>query len=113
MGVDLRGTTVRDWEDIAVNIENGISYIYLGDIGDNKNLGPPTRDSLTIYKFKEPSVSPDWSEHDIVVNAEEIEHIHVRCPMGQGTPRLWSTSPPSLFGPSLGQISPHLETPWP
>merc|ERR1711962_194015 len=145
--VDLRGTTVRDWEDIAVNIENGISYIYLGDIGDNKNLGPPTRDSLTIYKFKEPSVSPDWSEHDIVINAEEIEHIHVRYPAeifdaeamavdplngdiliftkdhnnavcnvfkvphGAGAPKPWSTSPPSLFGPSLGQTSPHLETP--
>ena len=25
-------------------------------------------------------MSPDWSEHDIVINAEEIEHIHVRYP---------------------------------
>ena len=33
--VDLQGTTCRDWEDIAINKENGISYIYLADIGDN------------------------------------------------------------------------------
>merc|ERR1739838_568110 len=76
--VELKVTTVRDWADIAVNVENGISYIYLADIGDNKNLGPPTRDSLTIYKFKEPLVDPNWNGQDIVINAEEIEHIHIR-----------------------------------
>ena len=94
-------------------------------------------------------MSPDWSEHDIVINAEEIEHIHVRYPAeifdaeamavdplngdiliftkdhnnavcnvfkvphGAGDPKTMETSPPSLFGLSLGQISPHLETPWP
>ena len=33
--VELQGTTCLDWEDIAVNKEVGISYIYLADIGDN------------------------------------------------------------------------------
>ena len=33
--VELQGTTCLDWEDIAVNMEDGISYIYLADIGDN------------------------------------------------------------------------------
>ena len=33
--VELQGTTCRDWEDIAINVEDGISYIYLADIGDN------------------------------------------------------------------------------
>ena len=33
--VELLGTTVRDWEDIALGREDSNSYIYLGDIGDN------------------------------------------------------------------------------
>ena len=33
--VELQGTICLDWEDIAINKEDGISYIYLADIGDN------------------------------------------------------------------------------
>merc|ERR1712130_322605 len=74
--VELQGTTCRDWEDIAVNKEDGHSYIYLADIGDNSY----SRSSLTIYKFKEPEVSHDWNGHDIVISSHQIEHIHVKYP---------------------------------
>ena len=50
--VELQGTTCRDWEDIAVNVEAGRSFIYLADTGDNFYQ----RSSLTIYKFPEPEV---------------------------------------------------------
>jgi len=74
--VELQGTTCRDWEDIAINVEDGISYIYLADIGDNAYV----RSSLTIYKFEEPEVSQDWNGQDIVIGAQDIEHIHIRYP---------------------------------
>ena len=50
--VELQGTTCRDWEDIAINVEAGRSFIYLADTGDNFYQ----RSSLTIYKFAEPEV---------------------------------------------------------
>merc|ERR1711971_259772 len=74
--VELQGTTCLDWEDIAVNKEDGISYIYLADIGDNFYL----RSTLTIYKFKEPEVSVNWTGHDIMIGSQEIEHIHLKYP---------------------------------
>jgi hypothetical protein len=39
--VRLDGATNWDWEDIAVNVEDGISYIYLADIGDNNHVRLP------------------------------------------------------------------------
>lgn len=41
----------RDWEDLTQGQENGVSFLYIGDIGDNKKL----RESVQIYKVKEPT----------------------------------------------------------
>ena len=89
--VELQGTICLDWEDIAINKEEGISYIYLADIGDNFYLrwffsssevsrSFFVRPSLTIYKFKEPSVSQDWNGHYIMIGSQDIEHIQVKYP---------------------------------
>merc|ERR1719500_2011471 len=66
---------VRDWEAIAINKENGTSYIYLADIEDE-------RDNLrsSIYKFKEPRVSRRWRGHDIEIRSRDVERIRVRSP---------------------------------
>ena len=69
----LHGTRCRDWEDIAINRENGKSYIYLGDFGDNAHR----RSSLTIYKFEEPEVNKG---RDVHISANKIKHIHVKYP---------------------------------
>jgi len=71
----LEGTTVRDWEDVAVNVEDGVSYLYLADTGDNGY----SRSSLTIYKFAEPAISHD-SGQVLTIGADSIEHIHVFYP---------------------------------
>lgn len=45
----------NDWEDIAeIRDASGACFIYIGDIGDNKLR----RDVHTIYRVREPSVSP-------------------------------------------------------
>lgn len=48
----LHGVENRDWEDIALGPgpEEGINYLYLGDIGDNLRM----RDEKMIYYFPEP-----------------------------------------------------------
>ena len=69
----LHGTRCRDWEDIAINKENGKSYIYLGDFGDNSHR----RSSVTIYKFEEPEVHKG---RDVHISANKIKHIHVKYP---------------------------------
>ena len=44
-----------DWEDIAAYKDSGTCYLYIGDIGNNKK----DESNRTIYRVKEPVVSPD------------------------------------------------------
>ena len=74
--VKLVGTKrVRDWEAIAINKENGTSYIYLADIGDKR-----FKLRSSIYKFKEPRVSHRWRGRNIVIPSRDIERIRVKYP---------------------------------
>ncbi len=52
----LAGATNRDWEDIAVGPgpEPGVSYIYVGDIGDNSSR----KYTKYIYRIAEPAIDP-------------------------------------------------------
>ena len=56
----LDGVENRDWEDIAVGPgpENGKSYVYVGDIGDNKSRHPVK----FVYRFEEPVYKPGKAE---------------------------------------------------
>jgi hypothetical protein len=49
----LEGAVNRDWEDVAVGKgpDDGLSYLYIGDIGDNNSEHP----SYTIYRVPEPT----------------------------------------------------------
>jgi len=49
----IDGATNTDWEDIAVGRgpERGVSYLYVGDIGQNIAL----RDHVTVYRVAEPA----------------------------------------------------------
>ena len=78
-GVKLHGTENIDWEDIAINIEKGKSYIYLGDIGGNNQrvYGNRLRNSLKIYKFEEPDMHQG---RDIEMYSNQIRHISVKYP---------------------------------
>ena len=50
--VTIEGATNTDWEDIAVGPgpARGVSYLFLGDIGDNLS----GRDHITVYRIPEP-----------------------------------------------------------
>ena len=48
----VSGAAARDWEDMAVGPgpEQGVSYLYLGDIGDNES----NQGGITVYRVPEP-----------------------------------------------------------
>jgi hypothetical protein len=52
----LVGAEAVDWEDMAVGPGpgEGVSYVYLGDIGDNN----AQRSQIVVYRVPEPAVSP-------------------------------------------------------
>ncbi|KKM69971.1 hypothetical protein LCGC14_1445370, partial [marine sediment metagenome] len=52
---NITGAGATDWEDMAVGPgpTAGVSYLYLGDIGDND----AERDSIDIYRVPKPAVS--------------------------------------------------------
>lgn len=64
--VVLEGVRNHDWEDIAIgpSKEAELSYIYVGDIGDNN----AKRDKVQVYRFPEPKEL----EREITVKPERI-----------------------------------------
>ncbi len=65
-----------DCEDIAVGIgpDKNKSYVYLGDIGDNRGV----RKYITIYRFEE---KPNWAKDSLIKNAEVVP-VHYKYPDG-------------------------------
>ena len=85
--VKFEGIPNIDWEDIAINVEGGVSMIYIADMGNNGE----DRTVLFIYKFPEPAVqcmessgleegSRKCEQADIVVNRDDIETIKFTWP---------------------------------
>jgi len=70
--VELRDISNNDWEDIAIAVEGGVSYIYLADTGNNCEC----RSDLRIHKFPEPVVLLE----DIQIDSNDIETIKVSYP---------------------------------
>jgi hypothetical protein len=50
---ELRGASHLDWEGMARSVVDGVSYLYVGDIGDNGSRRP----SIFVHRVKEPQPS--------------------------------------------------------
>jgi hypothetical protein len=76
----LVGIGNRDWEDIAIGPgpEAGETYIYVGDIGDNRGV----RDFINIYRFPEPEVPSGAQQTPFKTNISNVETIRVKYPDG-------------------------------
>jgi hypothetical protein len=74
----VTGAQARDWEDIAAGPgpQVGVTYLYVGDIGDNAAQYP----SITIYRVKEPQVDPNGRQQQ--VRTEPSEAISLIYPDG-------------------------------
>jgi hypothetical protein len=76
----VTGARLHDWEDIATGPgpETGRSYLYVGDIGDNKFA----RREIIVYRFPEPEVSDATAESGRrrPLATEAAEAIRLRYP---------------------------------
>ncbi len=66
----LEGKKNRDWEDIALNVEDGAPYLYVAEIGDNR----AKYDDKYLYRFPEPAVTDAKTS----VAEADIQTIHFR-----------------------------------
>ena len=67
----LAGIQNRDWEDIACveDASSGISYIYVGEIGDNN----AKYSSVAVYRFPEPELNAE----DSLLTVNQVEKIQI------------------------------------
>jgi len=72
----VAGAEAIDWEDIATGPgpDPAMSYIYVGDIGDNA----AARDHVTVYRLPEPASAPDGAD----VTLDGAEAIQLTYPAG-------------------------------
>lgn len=70
----IEGINSRDWEDIATGPgpEDGKSYIYVADIGDNMSA----HSSYKIYRIPEPSVSTSGNAQDTIRQVDVIAYVY-------------------------------------
>jgi hypothetical protein len=78
----VRGASARDWEDIAAGPgpQSGVSYLYIGDIGDNEGR----RSEVIVYRVKEPTIKPADSSSTKLkpLVTEDAEVIRLHYPDG-------------------------------
>jgi hypothetical protein len=77
------GSAARDWEDIAAGPgpQSGTSYLYIGDIGDNKEIRP----DIVVYRVAEPTVTAADASSTKAnpQTAQPAEVIRLRYPDGK------------------------------
>lgn len=72
--IELNGVLGFDWEAIAIGPgpESGVSYLYVGDIGDNFRL----RNTISLLRFPEPDLA------DPPAGIDDVERIRLTYPDG-------------------------------
>jgi hypothetical protein len=73
--VTLDGVEARDWEEISTQVTDSVSYLYIGDIGDNDG----SRDSIMIHRIKEPKVG---DKTKITISKDAIETMVIQYAEG-------------------------------
>ena len=78
----VTGAGSRDWEDVAAGPgpKQGASYLYIGDIGDNRRV----RKEVIVYRVEEPTILPADvnSKKSTPRTTETAEAIRLRYPDG-------------------------------
>ncbi len=74
--VNVRGARHVDWEDMASFTLDGVAYLIVGDVGDNK----AARTDCMLYVIKEPTFTP--TEHIQTLFVDIAWQIPLRYPKG-------------------------------
>jgi hypothetical protein len=72
----ISGIANRDWEDLATAKIDGVSYLYIGDIGDNDAM----YEEKMVYRIKEPTVALQNAPIKDTLNG--VETIRIVYPDG-------------------------------
>lgn len=85
----IEGVKNRDWEELATGLDlrSGISYIYIGEIGDNGARYP----SVAIYKVPEPSLAMG----DTLIIADAYETFNIQYDDGPRDAEAFFVNPKS------------------
>src|SRR6267378_1640690 len=77
---NLTGATHVDYEDIALGPGPipGVSYIYVGDIGDNTSV----RTNVQVYQIPEPAVYARQFASPLTINTKGVRRINLTYPDG-------------------------------
>lgn len=79
----VTGAQAHDWEDISIGTgpEQGKSYLYIGDIGDNDAV----RSEIVVYRVAEPTLAAESaiSTKARPVKTESADAIRLRYPDGK------------------------------
>ncbi|MBL4867419.1 MAG: hypothetical protein JKY67_13720 [Pseudomonadales bacterium] len=62
LSVKIKGVVNRDWEDLSSFILDGVSYLLIADVGDNRSK----RHDIALHVFKEPNIV----EHSLFGSSE-------------------------------------------
>ncbi|EOZ96984.1 putative integral membrane protein, putative [Indibacter alkaliphilus LW1] len=72
----IPGTRNRDWEDIEIanGPDEGVDYLYIGDVGDNDQVYP----NYTVYRFEEPQFEESHRGQiiDLDIEYDEIKFVY-------------------------------------
>jgi len=76
----LTGSGTRDYEDICIGVgpEDGVNYVYVGDIGDNN----AQYSYIIIYRFPEPQNVPTDGIGVYAIPQSQIERLEYTYPDG-------------------------------
>jgi hypothetical protein len=76
----VTGATATDWEDIAAGPgpKPGVSYLYIGDIGDNESKRP----EIVVYRVPEPDLNTGARAKSKATSTAQAESFHFRYPDG-------------------------------
>lgn len=76
----IGGTVNLDWEDMEVSggPVDGVSYIYVGDVGDNDQKRP----EYSIYRFPEPVFEESHRGQNVNLTDPDVDRIRFQYPDG-------------------------------
>lgn len=71
--IELEGAENVDWEDMAIGVgpDDGINYMFLADIGDNRAV----RGQYQIYRFPEPDLTSVNLPNTFVLQEQDYDRI--------------------------------------
>lgn len=70
--INVNGAEAADWEDLCSFEMDGVSWLLVGDIGDNGRVRGKTSPPCRLYLLKEPTIKPAISPNAVTESTVEV-----------------------------------------